>query len=442
MKPSFNCITLIKKWEGYSATAYPDPATGAEPWTIGWGSTRNMDTGASINQGDTIDEATATRWLELEVDECAHVLEVALRDVPLNQNQWDALVSLAYNVGPSFGSGLLSALKSRDWQLVADKILLYNKANGREMEGLTNRRREERALFLKLMAPLAQVSWFEIRLLPEMKAGIIAKLLNSDVDYESAEFAIDHAPIDAFIAEQHKPKGFWDSLVYIFCALFKIKQMPKAYAINITPTEILVDFGDVSKGFALPAGVAEFKAKYPTAKTTIVAAAGKPWPGIVVPNAQPAPKENTLLLTRTGRKDGIGCEELQLKFLPSGESLLVRSGLPSKQIFRKSSDPQCLAGSCEPIPQNPKDSFYYVHDIEWAGGKDNYDTVFSYGLGPAKVYLEEQFEMNRGEFLFHYDGGNDGTLGCVATRDVEGLKELISLLRKYEPRKLTVDWGL
>ena len=71
--------------------------------------------------------------------------------VPLTQNQFDALVSLTYNIGSGAfnNSTLLKKLNKGDYQGAADQFLVWNKAGGKVMKGLVRRREAERALFLK-----------------------------------------------------------------------------------------------------------------------------------------------------------------------------------------------------------------------------------------------------------------------------------------------------
>ena len=70
--------------------------------------------------------------------------------VPLTQNQFDALVSLTYNIGSgAFNNSTLLKLNKGDYQGAADQFLVWNKADGKVMKGLVRRREAERALFLK-----------------------------------------------------------------------------------------------------------------------------------------------------------------------------------------------------------------------------------------------------------------------------------------------------
>lgn len=141
MKTSDKGIALIKKYEGCKLEAYKCPAG---VWTIGYGHTGKVG-GKAICSGMKITSAKAT--LLLKSDLAAFEKAVAnckyLTFKP-NQNQFDALVSFAFNCG----TGSLNALvKNRSAKVVSEKLLLYNKANGKELVGLVNRRKAEKALF-------------------------------------------------------------------------------------------------------------------------------------------------------------------------------------------------------------------------------------------------------------------------------------------------------
>lgn len=143
-----SAFNLIKKFEGLELTSYPD--TGGI-WTIGFGSTINKDTGQAIKPGDKIDVATAERWLKKDIAEREKKIKGLIK-VPVTANMKAALVSLAYNIGTgAFASSTLLRLlnSGADKKMVADQFLRWNKVQGKEVKGLTNRRKLERELFLK-----------------------------------------------------------------------------------------------------------------------------------------------------------------------------------------------------------------------------------------------------------------------------------------------------
>jgi len=139
---------LVKPFEGYhkrlpdgSCVAYPDPGTGGEPWTIGWGST-----GPEIEPGVVWTEQQAQEALNRELmGKTLGVLKLSpgLADEP--DRRLAAIISFAYNCG--LGNYRISTLKRRinekNWQEAAKEILRWNKASGRVLAGLSRRRQAE-----------------------------------------------------------------------------------------------------------------------------------------------------------------------------------------------------------------------------------------------------------------------------------------------------------
>ncbi|EMM5092470.1 lysozyme [Klebsiella pneumoniae] len=148
MQISNNGIALIKRFEGCRLTAYPDPGTGGAPWTIGYGWTGKVD-GKPIKPGMKIDDATADRLLRTGVVSFDQAVSKMLK-VSVTQNQYDALVSLAYNIGTRAlsTSTLIKKLNAGDVKGAADAFLSWNRSGGKVMAGLTNRRKAEREVFL------------------------------------------------------------------------------------------------------------------------------------------------------------------------------------------------------------------------------------------------------------------------------------------------------
>lgn len=141
---SDNCLALVKRWEGCYLTAYLDPVG---VWTIGYGTT-NADksiTGTTIKRGLKISQATADKWLKksLEKKYLPKVLKYDDR-YHWNQNQLDALVSFAYNIG---SIDQLTANGTRSISQISSHIPAYNKAGGKVLTGLVRRRADEKALF-------------------------------------------------------------------------------------------------------------------------------------------------------------------------------------------------------------------------------------------------------------------------------------------------------
>lgn len=150
-KTSAAGINLIKKFEGFSSKPYPDPATGGVPFTIGYGSTYYED-GRKVTMADApITEDRATKLLAQLLDHYERGVDSFCRD-DIGQNQFDALVCFAYNVGIGAlkGSTLLKKLNANpNDPTIKDEFLRWNKAAGRVMKGLTKRRAEEADLYFK-----------------------------------------------------------------------------------------------------------------------------------------------------------------------------------------------------------------------------------------------------------------------------------------------------
>lgn len=140
-------IDLIKEFEGFRAKAYLDPVG---ILTIGYGTTAAAGVGIKPALGMTITEAEAERYLMAAVDKFAAQIAPKITR-PINENEFGAFVSLAYNIGPgAFGkSSALRKFNAGDKQGAASAILLWNKAGGKVLPGLARRREAERALFLR-----------------------------------------------------------------------------------------------------------------------------------------------------------------------------------------------------------------------------------------------------------------------------------------------------
>ena len=142
------CYDLIKKYESCRLIAYPDPATGGKPWTIGYGSTTNSN-GQPFKQDDEITKETAEALLR---DYLIRDVYPVFNKIPyrLTEKQRQAIASLCYNIGtPSFlKSSLFKSICEKD---IRGIFLNWNwiSANGKVMKGLAKRRSEELFLFLE-----------------------------------------------------------------------------------------------------------------------------------------------------------------------------------------------------------------------------------------------------------------------------------------------------
>ena len=132
-------VSLIKKFEGCEYNAYK---CAAGVWTIGYGHT------ADVKEGDLVTQQEADKILEEDMKEFEGYIKNLVK-VPLKQNQFDALVTWVFNLGPSNleQSTMLKFLNAGDYHLIPSQIKRWNKAGGKVLEGLIRRREAESLLF-------------------------------------------------------------------------------------------------------------------------------------------------------------------------------------------------------------------------------------------------------------------------------------------------------
>ena len=142
-------IALIKRFEGCAKRradgrfeAYPDPGTGAEPWTIGWGAT-----GKGIRRGTAWTQAECDARLEADLARYAAEVARALDNAPTSQHQFDALVSFHYNTGAIARATLTKLHKAGDFTRAEAEFGKWVHAGGKRLTGLTRRRAAEAALY-------------------------------------------------------------------------------------------------------------------------------------------------------------------------------------------------------------------------------------------------------------------------------------------------------
>ena len=140
-------LALIKKFEGCELEAYQ---CSAGVWTIGYGHTKG------VTPSDSISQEEAEQMLVDELHEYESYVNEYVT-VALSQNQFDALVSWVYNLGPANlkASTMLKVLNSGEYEDVPAQIKRWNKAGGKVLEGLIRRREAEACLF-------QGKEWFEI----------------------------------------------------------------------------------------------------------------------------------------------------------------------------------------------------------------------------------------------------------------------------------------
>lgn len=131
-------IDLIMRYEGCRLNAYK-PRSTEKYWTIGYG-----HYGEDVKQGMHISHTQAIILLQKDIKRFERAVNNL--DRTWTQNEFDALVSFAYNCGEA---NLYKLVYNRNHTQIADAFLLYNKAGGKILKGLVNRRQAERALFMK-----------------------------------------------------------------------------------------------------------------------------------------------------------------------------------------------------------------------------------------------------------------------------------------------------
>ncbi len=139
MNTSAEGIALIKKFEGCELEAYQ---CSAGVWTIGYGHTKDVE------EGDTISKDQAEEMLVEELHEYENYVNEYV-NVALSQNQFDALVSWVYNLGPANlkSSTMLKVLNDGKYEDVPYQMKRWNKAGGKVLDGLVRRREAEALLY-------------------------------------------------------------------------------------------------------------------------------------------------------------------------------------------------------------------------------------------------------------------------------------------------------
>ena len=144
MKHSRNCSDLVKQFEGCVLKAYPDPGSGGDPWTIGVGAT-----GPDIKRGVVWTQQQADDRLSEDLTRFEAGVAKLVGTAPTTQGQFDALVSLAFNIGLGNlqASTLLRLHKEGNYDGAAAQFARWNRAAGKVMNGLTKRRLAEARVY-------------------------------------------------------------------------------------------------------------------------------------------------------------------------------------------------------------------------------------------------------------------------------------------------------
>jgi lysozyme len=139
MRTGRDGVELIRHFEGCRFDAYLCPAG---VWTIGYGHT------ADVKEGDSIDQEAAEAFLIEDLEKFEQAV-MRLVEVPLTQQQFDALVSWTFNLGAGnlAESTLLRKLNNYQYAEVPEQMMRWVKAGGQVLDGLVKRRAAEAALF-------------------------------------------------------------------------------------------------------------------------------------------------------------------------------------------------------------------------------------------------------------------------------------------------------
>jgi len=154
LRVSARCRQSLKLTEDLSLTAYPDPATGGKPWTIGYGHT------GGVRRGMRISLAQAEQYLTQDIMAAERIVRHAVA-VPMTQGEFDACVHFVFNVGPgakgvkdgfvTLKSGkpstMLRKINAGDYAGAAMEFPKWAYGAGKVMGGLVSRRAKERRMF-------------------------------------------------------------------------------------------------------------------------------------------------------------------------------------------------------------------------------------------------------------------------------------------------------
>ena len=182
-------LKLIKEFEGCHLTAYPDPLSGGDPWTIGYGTTRYPG-GRRVSRGDKITVIEADMFVRTEIDQIAKKLsETVPHWSKMTDGQQSALISFSYNLGAGFYGAvgfetISKRLCERDWSAVPAALELYRNPGTNVEAGLLRRRRAEGEVWRSSLpkqpeiqqdpAKLTPQSPFSARLTPHVTLGEFA----------------------------------------------------------------------------------------------------------------------------------------------------------------------------------------------------------------------------------------------------------------------------
>lgn len=151
-----DCYKLWQEFEGLELKAYPDPASGNEPWTIGYGHTGSLS-GTKVKKGQVVTKEQAVQMMKDDLLQVWKNLQPLIK-VELNANQWAALISFAGNVKWTSvkSSSVVKYINAGRLAEVPGRMALYRLGAGKVMAGLVRRRAAEGNLWMKPVAATAK----------------------------------------------------------------------------------------------------------------------------------------------------------------------------------------------------------------------------------------------------------------------------------------------
>jgi lysozyme len=477
-------LDLIKAFEGFKSETYKCPAG---VLTIGYGTTRYPN-GKTVQVEDEVSEQQAEAFLLYDCNKFSQDVDRLVK-VPLNQNQKDALISFCYNLGTGAfaGSTMLKLLNQGDYKAAAQEFPKWNKATidgvKQVLPGLTRRRQEEKLLFEsvgnegEVLEPEASVqdlycseggnnvlaAWngsqliellsFDRPLKEDLSRAFMqyrnaqnVHVADATRNIPTAEVIKVAAPEQAIAPPEKVAPPLVDKVLQRGSEGLEVSWLQERLSeLNYYKGKIDGDFGYGTESAVREFQTAMFGSSQADGKVNSLT--WKTLDGSPLPRPETFTRgpegSNYLRLTKTNTKDQNGLYRLRLAYFKDKKevgAMFVCSGMANKQYFRIGK--LSKAESFEPLPEGK----WYIHDIDWKGGKDNYSRNNSWktGVGPVRIALDyiKPDWTERKAILIHLDENVPGTAGCIGVYTVADFKRLVSWLRDTNPRDLYVDWGL
>jgi lysozyme len=447
MDVSQNCLDLIKKWEGFRAKTYLDPI--GIP-TIGYGTIRYPNE-QKVQLGDVISEPEAEDLMKLECDEFSEIVNKAVT-ASLNQNQLDALVSFCYNVGVGAfqESTLLKKLNTKDYKGAAEQFLVWNKGTKGGvkivLEGLINRRKDEKALFEKIGdggTPLEkaeaslqnEVTWLEgyrestddNTIIVALKAADVVEILTLESlekedlitvlrQYPNAKNFLLAPPRKAVppgeriliqkrqpatITQVAKPPALQNPLLVIGMGAEDDNPASLKQDIENLQTRLMAlgyYQGEIDGNFDTNTdrAVKAFQTKEFGGSEADGKVGQKTWGKLwgkdasattitIPPDTSPTiPGNNYLKLTKMNKKDEFGCFVLKMEYFEDGKLKDSMSVCSGTPGAQVfKTGPNSIPKSLQPLPEGK----WRIENIDWKAGKDKYVGEFASGIGPVATPL-------------------------------------------------------